>query len=371
MRKPHVRRRAWKDPKTGAELESEFYSLDYPDPVTGRRVIRRTSPPTGDERVAKEQLRAALRGEAPGGARAVQTVAAVLQSYRKHLETEAPASLRSRGYWLTWWEERIGKLSVSEVGPDEITAAKADLKAGKGARKPGTIGGYLGVLRSAFKRGVAAGTVPAGHYVATLAITKREKSPPRESIWTDEEIAKVRAGLPPWARGLMDVLLTTGLRLGDALRLRWENVGDDRLRIVMGKGQKKLELPLFPAARTAFAAIRPEGAVGLIWPNRDGDVRTERLVMRTFDIVGARVGVLGRTRHDLRRTFAVGLRRQGIPRDLVAPFLGHGSTTMTAVYTPDEWETLTAVVDRATVAAPRPDGTSQESSGNHGDGNQS
>ena len=345
MRQPHVRKRTWKDPATGVELESEHYFLDFQDPRTGRRAIRRTNPATADKRLAEEQLRAALRGEKPSGLRVVHTVAAVLQSHRKHLETDAPASLRSRGYWLTWWEERLGGLAVSEVGPDEITAAKADLKkAGesprKAPRKPGTIGGYLGVLRTAFQRGVAAGTVPSGHYVATMKITKKEKSAPRESVWTADEIAKVRASLPPWAQLLMDVLLTTGLSLGDALRLRWEDVEENRLRKTRAKTLKPLHVPLFPAGAAVFAAARPADAAGLIWPNKFGKARTPRLVMRTFDIACDRASVEGRTRHDLRRTFAVHLRRQGIPRDLVAPFLGHGSTTMTAIYTPDEWETL-------------------------------
>ena len=352
MRKPRVFRRSWKDPGTGDELESEFYFLDYTDPRTGRRVIRRTSPPTGDERVAKDQLRAALRGEAPRGQR-VSTGAEILDSYRAHLRAESPRFLYARSSALKWWEERWGRLPVDAIGPDQLTAARADVR---GGRKPGTVRDYLNVLRSAFKRGVTAGTVPAGHCVAALRVSKRDKAEPRDSVWTDDEIARIRPELTPLVRSVFDVVLATGLRIGDALALRWESIGESSLRLTMGKTRRSLFVPLFPEAAELFRSFRPEPAAGLVWPDPEGQPWTYEVISRSFRRSRGRASIEGRTIHDLRRTFAVRLRRRGVPRDLVAPFLGHASTTMTAAYTPDEWETLLAVVARAS-----------ESSGKHDD----
>ena len=78
-----------------------------------------------------------------------------------------------------------------------------------------------------------------------------------EIIWTDADIAQLKATCSPEIAHAVDLAAHTGLRLGDLLRLSWSHVGDDAIVIATGKSGERREaiIPLYDALRDVLARI--------------------------------------------------------------------------------------------------------------------
>lgn len=83
-----------------------------------------------------------------------------------------------------------------------------------------------------------------------------------EIIWTDADIAQLRAGSPdkPCAIEVMNAVELashTGLRLSDLLRLSWSHVGEDAITLSTGKsrGRREAIIPLYDDLRAVLARI--------------------------------------------------------------------------------------------------------------------
>lgn len=323
---PQVFKRTWLDRRTGEPVVSKWYWLDYR--VGGRRKIERTNPPTNDKRLAEKQLYARLNGTVRS---TDALVSEVIDNYRAHLRTYSKTTLEKKGYWLDWWKSNFGSLRASEFGHTHVRKAIEILeKTGGRTRrgkarpvKPGTVRGYLGLLKAAFSRAVDEDLIPP-HTVARLEI--KHQSPKRSVTFTQDEIDATCAHLESWAARLVRVLATTGIRIGDALTLNWSSV--DLAGATLTWTQQKTEndtiVPLSPAAVAAFGAR----GIGLVFPNAAGEPRIYRVVLRTLRDAMNAAGVKGRTPHDLRRTFAQRLADEGVDDRDIAFLLGQSSTAM-------------------------------------------
>lgn len=142
---------------------------------------------------------------------------------------------------------------------------------------------------------------------------------------------------------LVTLLAQTGLRISEALSLRW---GDVVVRersghvAVRGKGDRRREVPLTLTARQALTAWKasewPEKAPAPapVFPGRGGRPLTSRAVQQAFARYARRAGIeVTVTPHTLRHTFCKGLVDAGESLDRVAALAGHASLNTTARYT--------------------------------------
>jgi integrase len=123
--------------------------------------------------------------------------------------------------------------------------------------------------------------------------------------------------------------MNTGLRRGEALKLRWGSVDlDRRLITVEGRNSKSRQTRHVPLNDEAVRALRD-------WREQAG------AGARVFHVVGFQTAwetVLKRARiskfrwHDLRHHFASRLVQQGVPLNTVRDLLGHGSVGMSLRY---------------------------------------
>jgi integrase len=134
------------------------------------------------------------------------------------------------------------------------------------------------------------------------------------------------------------VLAGTGVRISEALALRWEDV-DLTAKTVMVRGTKNasskrlLSLPDWLAERLSERAEHG-GSRGLVFPSPGtGDVakpRDRRNVARVLRDVLDEAGCPWATPHTFRRTVASLLDEAGMPLALAANQLGHSDPSMTA-----------------------------------------
>lgn len=152
---------------------------------------------------------------------------------------------------------------------------------------------------------------------------------------------------------LIYLLLTTGLRVGEALALDWDDWFDGKLSVsktFSGTGAKRqldavktsagarvLTLPRDTIAVLDLhrAALRRRGSVdGVMFPTGSGKRLDSRNVGRTLTVWAERAGVPRLTPHELRHTFASMAIANGMTPVDLARQLGHADASFTLrVYT--------------------------------------
>ena len=137
-------------------------------------------------------------------------------------------------------------------------------------------------------------------------------------------------------RPFFRLLLDTGLRLSDALNLRWVNVSLDEnvIRLVTRKKEKAVKLPLSDAVRTVLETLKKRPVISeFVFLDEDNKPLTKEKVARKFAMAKGVAGITRRLRiHDLRHTFASTLVSSGVNLKVVSDLLGHTDIATTARY---------------------------------------
>ena len=162
--------------------------------------------------------------------------------------------------------------------------------------------------------------------------------------------------LPARDRALFETLYGGGLRVGELVTLRVDDVADGLVR-VMGKGSKERLVPIGDVAEAAIRAWLPARAAKLarlrirsewLFVNKNGTRLTDVSVRDRLTRL-ARVSGLGKhvTPHVLRHSFATHLLNAGADLRSVQELLGHAQPTTTQIYTHVTAARLRDVYDRA------------------------
>lgn len=185
---------------------------------------------------------------------------------------------------------------------------------------------------------------------------------------TREETEKLRSILyqcwkrPPNNRryvngGAMDLILNTGMRMGEALALRWSDVNAKKNTISITKNlitvknrsskgprfklilqdKPKTEksrriIPLNKAALAALEDLKTAPGYnpnGFIIHTKDGAPIVPRTFEQTLELMCAAAGIRRIGVHALRHTYATRLFEKGIDIKVISELLGHSSTEIT------------------------------------------
>lgn len=147
-------------------------------------------------------------------------------------------------------------------------------------------------------------------------------------------------------RLLIMIGLFTGLRLGDAVLLSWQDIKDGRVYKVTSKNSKPVSLGIAPALASELATLpRPANNKDFIMPELAALYTKEpqrlcKKIRRLFESVGIEVvehvpgrakGVSRRGFHSLRTSFVSICARAGVPTELISQWAGH-SPQVNAIY---------------------------------------
>jgi len=245
-------------------------------------------------------------------------------------------------------DHRLDKIGYAEIEDLKIQLAgknvqNADRRKGRpedgSLRKlsPKTINNCLTILRRilvvARKRGLIA-VVPEVEWLR----------PPKPDFdfWTFEEAERLLAGAEGEERTMILVALKTGLRFGELLGLRWQDVdlvaGRIMVRqsIVMGKvGTPKSgyarEVPLGEDVLKALNAHRHLRGP-LVFCDLDGHMLTQGEPRYWIERACRKAGLRQLGWHCCRHTFASHLAMRGAPLKAIQELLGHATIQMTMRY---------------------------------------
>jgi integrase len=241
----------------------------------------------------------------------------------------------------------FGRQPISEV--DENDVARLISRMRKAGKAPWTVRVSLtvvsGVMRHAVRRGWA-----AANPVPKLEKGERPKvARGGIRILEREEITRVLEAATPYWRPLLALLVFSGLRIGEALALRWGDVDfdagvirvrmqlDERtLTLVEPKTEKaKREVVMFPTLAKLLREHRlasPPGLSGddcFVFAKADGSPRRQGNAREGFKQALKKAGLAKLRVHDLRHTFVSLLLSAGRDVVFVSRQVGHSSPSIT------------------------------------------
>ncbi|MEO1776228.1 MAG: tyrosine recombinase XerC [Pseudomonadota bacterium] len=242
---------------------------------------------------------------------------------------------------------RLAALSTAEFRAWMAARRRAGIKARTLRRELAAVRGFFAWLEEA--EGLHC---PA---LLTLATPKTAPGLPRPIAAEDARavIAAVGAHHEPWiaARDVAALTLIwgAGLRISEALGLRWRDAPLSPAVRVIGKGGKERELPVLPVSAEAVERYRalcphrpaPEGPLFLA--PRGGPLHRSQLAASMATARRALGLPDSATPHALRHAFATQLLAAGGDLRTIQALLGHASLSTTQVYTSVDDARLRAV----------------------------
>jgi len=145
-----------------------------------------------------------------------------------------------------------------------------------------------------------------------------------------EELGKILRACPEWLRPIVGLLVSTGARRGELLRVRWEDVSVIRREIRLRHTKSGKERPAFLndlAMQVAESMGARHGKRGLLFPGV-----TPAQVSVAFIRACKNAGVSDFSLHDLRHHFSAMLRQNGVDLHTLQKLLGHSDPRMTDRY---------------------------------------
>lgn len=149
--------------------------------------------------------------------------------------------------------------------------------------------------------------------------------------------------------------LATGLRSGQLLRLRWDNINFDRALLQFhgpsSKTRKILVLPLSSAAQAALLEVREAQTLARYtgpWVFAAPGTQTGHILSlkKSFHLAKTRAALPHLRIHDLRHTYASWLVQRGVPIYTVQRLLGHSRIESTVRYAHLDVEHLRQFIDK-------------------------
>ncbi|MGA5817793.1 tyrosine-type recombinase/integrase [Kitasatospora sp. NPDC094028] len=333
------------------------FALDLPSAEPGRHnhTVRRGGFPTQDE--ARTALHGYLTARALGiSADPNQTVADYLLQWlqAKKLQLKPTTWVRYRDYVHNDLIPALGTIRLDDLAYEHIRHfALAQLAAGRG--RP-TVWHVLATLSSALGDGVTTHrlTVNVGRPTIIPRPTADERT-----TWTPAEAIRFlrhcRTVDPDFA-DLIEVLIGTGLRKGEALGLHWDDIhldthtlyvhwtlsaiDNNKLVLTTPKTRKSRDwVALSPrvhkvlarrkAQLRSVAGARPPGG-GFVFHRDDGRPLHPEYVLNHFHYLARQAGVPRTNVHDLRHLAATLALTNGVELTIVSKTLRHSTISTTA-----------------------------------------
>lgn len=286
------------------------------------------------------------------------------RDYREAAERKGKAIMRTDiGYRRLL--ERFGGRRAESITPAEVEEWQSELMEGMSIA---TANHHLQLLRAILLRAVSNRRL------------RREDVPPmklenpnnrRVRYLTEEEESRLAAELPDWFQPLVALAIHTGMRKGELLNMKWQDVDflSGAVWIREAKSGEGRRLPMNSIARAALTALREarrerlrarvvnrhEGEAYVVAAPEGGMLHN---LNRYWYAALKRAGVENLHFHDLRHTFASRYMMAGGDLFSLQTLLGHKTAAMVQRYAHLDQKHLQFEVERLT--APRPSAGSVE-----------
>ncbi len=229
--------------------------------------------------------------------------------------------------------KRFGDVPIVEIRKADVLDWRDNLIGVSSA----TINKLVGTLSSAFSFFVGRDWVPSNPCRGVKMLEKRPKVFPW--LQSSEQITKLLAECTPNIQTLVAVLVGTGMRLDEALHLKWDDVDIEHRLITVHRGSsgttksgKARRVPIFDSVLAVLKTMKlARGKEALLWAGgKAGKTRSQNAVWKPFKRAAELAGLPPALRvHDLRHTFASLFLIDGGDIFKLSRILGHSSVAIT------------------------------------------
>jgi integrase len=247
----------------------------------------------------------------------------------------------------------LGRLEIGKLSAPQVQSLLR--KKERDGLSPRTVGHIRGVLRTALNDGVRLGVLARN--VAALTDPPRQRPAEREPFTPEEARALLAAAEGDRLAALYRLTLTLGLRRGEVLGLRWQDVNLDTGTLRIERSLQRVDgaivskEPKTPRSRrtlslppSAVAALRAHHdrqtwerksagerwrETGMVFTTSIGTPIDPDRLNKNYKVLLARAGLREQRFHDLRHAAATLMLRDGLPVHEVSAVLGHSQTSTT------------------------------------------
>ena len=200
---------------------------------------------------------------------------------------------------------------------------------------PGNANYNLGILRQIMNFAIACGYIDTN---PTRNI-KSNRRPALTRFLSRHEIGRLHRVLDEQVRrerrfrqqaDIIRLLLLTGCRRGEIVRLRWSEVDNDALVLDDSKTGPR-RIPLNSQAQRILER-QPRGGSPFVFPSPLDSSRPRGPELRLWYLARRKAGIEDVRLHDLRHTHASHAVMKGVPVPVVSRLLGHSNLRMTLRY---------------------------------------
>lgn len=264
------------------------------------------------------------------------------------VRTKRPHDYDRQRALLGWWREQLGDYALTQVTPAVIAKHRDELLK---RRSPATVNRHLAALSVAFTNSVREWNWLQDNPLRRVA--KETEPQGRVRFLSDRERGALfeacRKSDLPELRLIVLLALTTGMRRGELLGLRWPDVDLERRLIVLNKtkNHERRSVPIIPEI---VALLRDHAKVrrldsDLLFP---GDADQPLKIDREWYAALGAAKVKDFRFHDLRHTAASYLAMSGATIPELAAVLGHKTLAMVKRYAHLSDQHTGAVIERMT-----------------------
>lgn len=194
--------------------------------------------------------------------------------------------------------------------------------------KAATINRSLAALKVMAKRASQRGWLVSAVAEAIRAVPLLREDNVRVFTHTPAELQRVVNHSSPALQKMIAAAMLTGMRRGELVALRREDIDLDK-RVIIARRTKTKTVTTIPVPEALLPAL--DGSGVYVFQTAAGGPYTPAAVTRAFARACARAKVEGLRWHDLRHLYASMLHSRGVDIGLLATLLGHSSRTGTAI----------------------------------------
>jgi integrase len=268
------------------------------------------------------------RGLAPNRHELEQiTVGDLLRKYRDEVVVNKRSRERENQYIGVLLRHKMARYALSHASPDVFRRFRDErLK----SVKPATVRRQFSILQHAFNVAIKEWALPLRENPVAI-ISKPRLGASRERRLQDGELTKLlegsQRGRLPWLSPVIQLAIETGMRRGELISIRWDNIELDSqtLHIPMSKNGYARTIPLTPSAVNIIDGMSRDSE--LVFPISGNAVRL------AWQRLKKRVGVVDLHFHDLRHEAISRFFEMGLSVPEVALISGHRDIRMLFRYT--------------------------------------
>ncbi len=311
------------------------------------RIIRESTKTTKKKEalaILEERRTQARKGILPEPVKKIPNITfrELAEEYLKFCKSQR--SFNSKVYLVRDLVEVFGNLPVRSFTTKVVEQFQSGLL--ETGKKPATINRYLAILKHCIHKGYQWELAPEDIFKKISRVKLLPENNKRLRYLSTEEIDKLIQACSPHLKPIVITALNTGMRKGEILSLKWEQVDLKHGFILLDKTKNgdRREIPTNQTLRDTLLALPRRIDIPYVFYDPETG-KPYQNVKRSFATACKRAGIRDFHFHDLRHTFASHLVMAGVDLTTVSRLLGHKSITMTLRYSHLAPEHMSRAVD--------------------------